>query len=63
MYNFAKFVYNLNGDNSYLLDPYKPVIKRTYEDYGLNFIMLNPIRIGSNKNLIMDLWMRIWDIF
>ncbi len=49
MYNFAKFVYNLNGDNSYLLDPYKPVIKRTYEDYGLNFIMLNPIRIGSNK--------------
>lgn len=50
MYNFAKFVYNLNGDKSYLLNPYKPVIKRTYEDYGLNFIMLNPVRTGADKN-------------
>ncbi len=50
MYNFAKFVYNLNGDKSYLLNPYKPVIKRTYEDYGLNFVLLNPIRTDVNKS-------------
>lgn len=49
MYNFAKFVYELNGDNSYLLSPYKPIIKRTYENYGLNFILLNPIRTKNNK--------------
>lgn len=49
MYNFAKFVYNLNGDKSYLLDPYRPIVKRTYEDYGLNFVLLNPIRIGADK--------------
>lgn len=49
MYNFAKFVYNLNGDKSYLLDPYRPIVKRTYEDYGVNFVLLNPIRIGADK--------------
>lgn len=28
---------------------YKPIIKRTYEDYGINFILLNPIKIDENK--------------
>ena len=49
MYNFAKFVHELNGDNSYLLSPYNPIIKRTYENYGLNFILLNPIRTKADK--------------
>lgn len=55
MYNFAKFVYELNGDTSYLLSPYKPIIKRTYEDYGLNFILLNPVRTNSNKQFVYGL--------
>lgn len=49
MYNFAKFVYELNGDTTYLLDPFKPIINRTYEDYGINFILLNPVKIDANK--------------
>lgn len=55
MYNFAKFVYELNGDQSYLLYPYRPIIKRTYENYGLNFILLNPIRIGLDKEFKLEL--------
>lgn len=49
MYNFARFVYELNGDISYLLEPFKPIMKRTYEDYGINFILLNPIKINVDK--------------
>ena len=49
MHNFAKFVYELTGDNSYLINPYRPIVKRTYEDYGMNFILLNPIKIDENK--------------
>lgn len=48
MYNFGKFVYELSGDKSYVLEPYKPIIKRAYEDYGINFILLNPIKIDEN---------------
>lgn len=49
MYNFAKFVYELNGETSYLFNPYKPILKRTYEQYGFNFILLNPVRTSSDK--------------
>lgn len=49
MYNFAKFVYELTGDDSYLSNPYRPIVKRSYEEYGLNFILLNPIKIDENK--------------
>ena len=49
MYNFAKFVYEMNGEKSYIFEPYKPIVKRTYEEYGINFILLNPIKIGADK--------------
>lgn len=49
MYNFAKFVYELNGDVSYLLEPYRPIVNRTYEEYGLNFVLLNPVKIDEDK--------------
>lgn len=55
MYNFAKFVYELNGEVSYLLSPYKPIIKRTYENYGLNFILLNPVRTNYRKEFVYGL--------
>ena len=55
MYNFAKFVYELNGDKSYILEPYKPILKRTYEDYGINFILLNPIKIDKDKKFTYGL--------
>lgn len=50
MYNFAKFVYELTGDTSYLIAPYNPIVKRTYENYGLNFVLLNPVRINKDKS-------------
>lgn len=49
IYNFAKFVYELNGNCLYLKNPYQPIVKRTYENYGLNFILLNPIKTGFDK--------------
>lgn len=55
MYNFAKFIYELNGESSYLISPYKPIIKRTYEDYGLNFILLNPVRTKYNQEFVYGL--------
>lgn len=55
MYNFARFVYCLNGDSSYLLHPYKPIIKRTYEDHRLNFILLNPIYTNKEQDFACNL--------
>ncbi|MBD5540648.1 MAG: metallophosphoesterase [Lachnospiraceae bacterium] len=55
MHNFAKFVYELNGDKSYILEPYRPILKRTYEDYGINFVLLNPIKIGKDKKFTYGL--------
>lgn len=50
MYNFAKFVYELTGEISYMLDPYQPIIKHTYRDYDLGFILLNPVKVDFDKN-------------
>ena len=50
MYNFARFIYDLTGDDSFIMDPNKPFINRKYENYGINFILLNPIRIDENLN-------------
>lgn len=61
MYNFAKFVYELTGDSSYLINPYKPIIKRMYENYGLDFILLNPIKIGKNKKFKYGISGKEWD--
>jgi len=55
MYNFAKFVYELNGDKSYILEPYKPILKRAYEDYGINFILLNPVKVNKDKKFTFGL--------
>lgn len=52
MYNFAKFVYELNGNTLYLENPYKPIVKRNFENYGLNFILINPIKTEFNKKFI-----------
>lgn len=47
-YDFGKFIYELTGDSSMIMEPYKPIINRKYENYGFNFILLNPVRIKSN---------------
>lgn len=55
MYSFAKFVYEINGEKSYLFNPYHPIVKRSYESYGFNFILLNPIRTDFEKNFLYGL--------
>lgn len=46
--NFNRFVYELTGDSSLLINPNEPCINRKYENYGLNFVLLNPVRIKEN---------------
>ena len=33
-----------------MLDPYQPIIKHTYRDYDLGFILLNPVKVDFDKN-------------
>lgn len=50
MENFNRFVYELTGDAAMIMDPMAPCINRKFENYGLNFILLNPVRIKENLN-------------
>lgn len=47
-YDFGKFIYELTGNPSVIMEPYKPIINRKYENYGFNFISLNPVRMKSD---------------
>lgn len=47
-YDFGKFIYDLTGNSSIIMEPYKPIINRKYENYGFNFIMLNPVKMKFN---------------
>lgn len=48
--NFGRFIYDLTGDTKMIINPDAPNINRKYENYGINFILLNAVKIKENLN-------------